>query len=110
MLMKITFAAAILMVISSSSANAQQAVVYRPFVAAPVAPAPIVVARPLVAPSPPVLVAPSVTSYRVPVTVYSPAVPAVTVVAPTTTTPVIVRPKVYIPGRPIRNFFEAITP
>jgi hypothetical protein len=32
------------------------------------------------------------------------------VAAPVIAPPVVVRPKIYIPGRPIYNFFEAITP
>ena len=65
-------------------------VVHRPVV--PVAPAPVVVHRPVV----PVAPAPSV--------VHSPIT-----VAPAAS-PVIVRSTVYVPGQPIRNLLRAITP
>ncbi len=64
--------------------------------------------------SPPVSDAP-VVSYSVPVAapvaapaiVPSPVVPSVSVVMPPA---VVISPKVYVPGQPVRNFFKAITP
>ncbi len=54
-----------------------------------------------------------VTSYSLPVTNYSPAAPvyaAPAAVVPATTRPVVVSPKVYVPGQPIRNVIRAVTP
>lgn len=74
--------------------------------AAPMVPAPAVVA-PTIAyyyPAPriayrPVIAAPTVVGYA------PAAVPAVVAARP-----IIVRPKIYVPGQPIRNVFRAITP
>ncbi|WP_153558212.1 hypothetical protein [Roseimaritima sediminicola] len=100
------------------------------------APAPVITTAPVtsVAPAvtayrPAVTAAPAVTAYRPAVTAapavtaYRPAVTAAPVTAyrPSTTVsvmtgrpvaaaPVVVRPKVYVPGRPLYNLFQAITP
>ncbi|GAA5505787.1 hypothetical protein [Novipirellula caenicola] len=123
----------------TGSAIAQDVILYRPVVqpvaatpvvTAPVVSAPVVVARPAYTSGYAVPVAPSVTAPVVvqrptlydtpsvaPVVSYSPAVPASSAAyvapvapAPVAVSPVVVRPKVYVPGRPIYNFFQAITP
>ena len=122
--------------LTTANVFAQDVILYRPVVqpvtAVPVVPAPYAVARPVYSTAYPVAAAPVVTSPVVvqrpmlyetqsvaPVVSYSPAVPATyaapvvpapVVPAPVAVSPVVVRPKVYIPGRPIYNFFEAITP
>ncbi|EMI21231.1 secreted protein [Rhodopirellula maiorica SM1] len=106
--------------VATSTAFAQDVILYRPVVQ-PVAAAPMVVARPNYSPvAAPVVTSPVVvqrpTLYDpqpvAPVVSYSPAVPAAPAayVAPVAPAPVVVRPKVYVPGRPIYNFFQAITP
>jgi hypothetical protein len=91
-------------------------VTYYPATPAYVAPAPVVTYRP-VAPAYYAAPAPVIT-YRQPVTAYAPSLPyygattystypaVPTVVA----RPVIVSPKVYYPGQPVRNVLRAITP
>ncbi|WP_442506006.1 hypothetical protein SH528x_004826 [Novipirellula sp. SH528] len=117
--------------LATGSAFSQDVILYRPvvqpFAPAPIVPAPVVVARPAYTNAYPVAAAPVMTSPVVvqrpmlyetqsvaPVVSYSPAIPAAyaapVVPAPVAVSPVVVRPKVYIPGRPIYNFFEAITP
>lgn len=96
--------------------------------------APIIVARPIVQPTTTYAPAPVITyrpvaptyyaaptpviTYRPPVIAYAPALPvygATTystypVVPTVVARPVIVSPKVYVPGQPIRNVLRAITP
>ncbi|MDA1049821.1 MAG: hypothetical protein O3C40_05010 [Planctomycetota bacterium] len=90
-------------------------ITYRPVTPVVVAHAPIVTYRPAF----PVYAAPvPVITYRQPVTAY--AVPAAPFPVYSATTygsfpvvaarPVIVSPKVYVPGQPIRNVLRAITP
>jgi hypothetical protein len=101
-----------------SVAAAQTVVVYDPVVPAVVAPtvtyAPVVTA-PAVTTYAPVIAAPPTVVYRPMVAAYSPVVttytPVVTGYAPVIAgRPVLVRPKVYVAGQPVRNFFRAITP
>jgi len=138
MITKATLAAGFCVACIASQASAQSVIVYRPIAPAPVVAAPVVVQRPVFAPVAPSHVTrrPMVTSFRPapvsaysrvvpsvsaysPVTAYAPVVPSVTayspvgpntVAAPVAAPPVIVRPKVYIPGRPLRNLLQAITP
>jgi hypothetical protein len=91
----------------AGSASAQ-VVVYDPFVAPAIsyspivrAYSPVVTAAPTVVYRPPVVYSPVVTTYSPVVTAYSPIVAA---------RPVLIRPKVYVAGQPVRNFFRAITP
>ncbi len=82
-------------------------------------PAPPAVSTPLLAPAPVVTysVPAPVVTYGVPAPVITYRVPSVVAYPPTIYGPVVtgypavvVRPKVYVPGQPIRNFFRAITP
>jgi hypothetical protein len=118
----VVFATAVLAV--ASGAGAQTYIGYMP--AAPVpavsyySPAPVVGYGPVVAtsyyapqtvyysaPAPYYVAAPVATPYYV----ASPYVPAPVAMAPVYYgRPVIVRPKVYIPGQPVRNVFRAVTP
>ena len=77
-------------------------VVQRPVVAAPTVTAPVVSARPAL--TAPVFSTPVVAAR--PVITSVPVATSYNVYAP----PVIVRPKVYVPGQPVRNFFRAVTP
>lgn len=104
-----------------TEANAQRVIVYRPVVTPTVA---------YYAPSAPVVAAPVTTYYRGRVVVrrpvvayyppavahttyYAPSVAAVAPVPPTTayySPGVVVSPKVYVRGQPVRNVLRAITP
>jgi len=98
------------LVAASAEAEAQVVSVYRPVryrrpVVAYYAPAPVAA---YYAPAPVYVPAP-VTSYYAPAPVYAPAplyAPAPVVIG----RPAVVRSKVYYPGRPVRNFFRAVTP
>jgi hypothetical protein len=87
-----------------------QVVVHNPVVtAATVTYAPVVTTySPVVTAAPTVVFTPPVVMYSRVVTTYAPVV--------TTYTPVVaarrvlIRPKVYVAGQPVRNFFRAITP
>ncbi len=103
--------------LGAGAAEAQQVIVYNPVVTTTyMAPATVtyspvetvVAAAPTVVYSPPVVAAPAVTTYSPVVTTYTPVVTTYTPVV--AAQPVIVRPKVYVPGQPVRNFFRAITP
>ncbi|HVA47442.1 MAG TPA: hypothetical protein VNH11_13820 [Pirellulales bacterium] len=53
------------------------------------------------------------TTYSPAVTTYSPVLTAPVVAAPVVTsyyTPVVVRPRYFVPGEPVRNFFRALGP
>ena len=119
-------------ILTADHAKAQGYVVYSPPVFAPVATAPFVTtpvvqtsyapagsfvaARPVLAPTTtwapatvavgrPVMTTPMVTTLRPAMT--APVVgPLVPIAAPS----VLYAPKVYVPGRPVRNFFEALSP
>lgn len=120
MITKTLVASCLLLLCYSAQAVGQDVIVYRPFVVEPMAATRVVVQRP---PFPqvnvPVVVQRPVVSYR-PQTMYSvasgppPVVAyraAVETFAPTVyARPIVVRSKVYVPGRPVRNFFRAITP
>jgi hypothetical protein len=115
-------AVAVVVMVGVTSATADAQVVVHPrahVVYSPVVPAypPVVVHHAPVA----MTVAPVVVTQYAPTVVnYVPAAPTV-VYQPIVTTvpapvyvpvgrPVIVRPKVYVPGQPVRNVFRAITP
>lgn len=105
--------------------------VQRPIIDGAILPAPVTVFSPVVAAPPvatpwmpvqsttvfsPVTDNPPLTGYVLPptyapVTVFSPVMvgPPVVVTAPVGPA-VVVRPKVYVQGQPVRNFFRAITP
>lgn len=105
---------------TGAAASGQEVIYYRPIAE------PIFVAPPAVTYYGPVVVQRPAVVTRAPVTVYRPVVPeaAVTVYSPiesapavvpaspvlVTGRPVIVRPKVYVRGQPIRNVLRAITP
>ena len=101
-----------------TSANGQEVIYYRPlgetvFVAPPaVTYGPVIVQRPVVvAPAPVTVFRPIVPAQAV--TVYSPveAAPAVVPATPVVVgRTVLVRPKVYVRGQPIRNVLRAVTP
>jgi hypothetical protein len=100
-----------------ASAAEAQVIVYRPVVAAPVVTySPVVTTySAVVAPAPAVVYRPPVVAYSPVVTAYSPVVttysPVVTAYAPVVAArPVLIRPKVYVAGQPVRNFLRAITP
>ncbi len=86
----------------AAPAHAQRIVTYyAPVVAAPVTTyyAPVV--------------SPPVTTYYAPApvtTYYAPAATTVVATPVVAARPVIIRPKVYIPGQPVRNVLRAITP
>jgi hypothetical protein len=113
----LTMALLTVLLLATSSVRAHTYVAYMP-VAAPAvayyAPAPVVAYSPVVA-----------TAYYVPQTVYySAPVPVVVAapvaapqyvappvaVAPVYGRPVVVRPKVYVVGEPVRNVIRAVTP
>jgi hypothetical protein len=97
-----------------SSAPAQ-VVVYSP-VAPAVSYSPVVTTySPVVTAAPTVVYSPRVVTYSPVMTTYSPVVtsysPVVSAYAPVVAArPVLIRPKVYVAGQPVRNFFRAITP
>jgi hypothetical protein len=116
------FAAAVLLAVSS--AEAQTYIGYMPATPVPVAayyrPVPVVSYSPVIAAS---YYAPQTVYYAPPVPYYvaapmatpyyaaSPVVPAAVAVAPVYYgRPVVVRPKVYVPGEPVRNILRAVTP
>ncbi|MGO9108610.1 MAG: hypothetical protein ACLP9L_05190 [Thermoguttaceae bacterium] len=98
-----------------SNALAQGYVAYMPVGPAPVAayyaPAPLVSYGPVVstsyyAPIPYYVASPVVTPYYV----ASPVAVGAVAVGPIYGRPVIVRPKIYVPGQPVRNVLRAVTP
>ena len=111
-------------VLMADQVKAQGYVVYSPPVFAPVAQTPVmtvpvvqpsfapasgfVAARPVLPPTNPWAPAPVMVARPV----LAPAVPAPVfgTVVPVAAPPVVLSPKVYVPGRPVRNFFEAIRP
>jgi hypothetical protein len=81
-----------------------------PYVAVPVAPVPVVVQSYY---APPVYAYPRPVVVAAPYLVASPVVAAPVVVpvpAPVYVRPVVVHPKFYVPGQPVRNVFRAVTP
>ena len=122
--------AAVTLYVAPSKASAQVVVVgpiprvvYSPVV--PAYPRVVVAVPPIVTSYSPVFASPPVVSYDVaPVAAYEPVIPAppaVVVYRPTVTAyrvpavvgvgpSFIIRPKIYVPGQPVRNILRAVTP